>query len=348
MNLKSLSLYLILFATMLSSCEEPELAVLQETAGAPSGTALVITGAAARINQQLALIERLEEQDKLEDLAFIAGVSSGGINAVMLNGVLDDSNSFGFEEYKDILLNLNNQDILDNSRNDLPVDTRPLWNTIEQGLLENLNYDTFDDLILPTAITSTNLDLLTIEVSSNITELDEIGGELVESLMATASFPVAFPSIKINDNIYVDGGLVENIPINAVVQYQQIRGNPFDTVYIVTYQKNTETRWEQEVDFLGITGLRENILELSLQNVGFDTDELSQSSFLDDLVRIRNNYPELATRCYVYSPNIANLPYYGVFDFSSSTSTASYNAVSNWAQSNDPIPLASYLQQNGR
>ncbi len=346
--MKPLFFYLSLLTIALSSCEEPELPVLQETNGTPSGTALVITGAAARINQQLALIERLEEQDRLEDLEFIAGVSSGGINAVMLNGILDESNNFGFEEYKDIILNLSNQDVLDNSRNDLPVDTRPLWNTFEGGLLDNLNYDSFDDLIFPTALTSTNLDLLTIEVSSNVTEMDEVGGDLVESLMATTSFPIAFPSIKINDNIYVDGGLVENIPINAAMQYQQLRGSPFDTVYIVTYQKNTVTQWDREVDFLGITGLRENILELSLQKAGFDTDELSQAGFLDDLVRIRTNYPELAARCYVYAPNIANLPYYGVFDFSSATSTASYNAVSNWAQNNEPVPLSTYLQQNGR
>ena len=346
--MKALFFNLLLLIVFLSACEEPELPIVPETTGTPSGTALVITGAAARINQQLALIERLEEQNKLEDLEFISGVSSGGINAIMLNGILDESNGFGFEEYKDIILNLSNQDVLDNSRNDLPVDTRPLWNTFEQGLLNNLNYNSFDDLILPTALTSTNLDLLTIEVSSNITELDEINGDLLESLMATTSFPIAFPSIKINDNIYVDGGLVENIPINATLKYQQLRGAPFDTVYIVTYQKNTETRWDEEVDLLGITGLRENILELSLTKAGFDTDELSDSGFLDELERIRTNYPELASRCYVYSPSINNLPYFGVFDFSSATSTASYNAVRNWAQSNDPVPLATYLQQNGR
>ena len=297
-----------LFVLTVIGCDTPELPILPEIPGTPSGTALIITGASARINQQLALIERLDEQNRLDDLAFISGVSSGGINAIILNGILDNTNPFGYQAYKDIILNLSNSDVLDNSRNDLPVDTRPLWNTFEQRLLQDVNLDAFDDLTIPTALTSTNLDILEIEVSSNITELDEIGGELVESLMATTSFPVAFPSIKINDNIYVDGGLVENIPINAALKYQQLRGNPFETIYIVTYQKNMETRWKEEVDFLGITGARENILELTLQNVGFDTDELSQNSFLDELVRIRANYPELASRCLVYSPYITDLP----------------------------------------
>jgi len=343
----SFYIYFILAFTILA-CDNPDLPIIPETPGTPSGTALVITGASARINQQLALIERLDEQNRLDDLAFISGVSSGGINAIILNGILDNNNPFGYQEYKDIILNLSNSDVLDNSRNNLPVDTRPLWNTFEQRLLQDVDLETFNDLTIPTALTSTNLDLLEIEVSSNITELDEIGGELVESLMATTSFPVAFPSIKINENIYVDGGLVENIPINATLKYQQLRGNPFEAIYIVTYQKNMETRWEEEVDFLGITGARENILELTLQNVGFDTDELSQNSFLDELVRIRTNYPELASRCFVYSPNIVDLPYYGVFDFSAATANDSYNRVSAWAASNEPVTLETYLTQNGR
>ena len=324
-------------------CEETELPILPETSGTPSGTALIITGAAARINQQIALIEKLQAQNKLNNLDFISGVSSGGINAIMLNGILDQTKDFGFEEYKNIVLNLSNSDVLNNSRNDLPIDTRPLWNTFETRLLEELNYNSFDDLIIPTALTSTNLDLLEIEISSNITELDDIGGDLIESLMATTSFPVAFPSIKINGNIYVDGGLIENIPVNAVLEYQSLRAAPFDTVYIVSYQKNTETRWQEELGYLSIEGTREDILKVALEKAGFDTDELSQKAFLDELFRIKTNYPELASRCYVYVPEIIDAPYYGVFDFSSATANDSYNSVKTWAQENEPIPLTQYL-----
>ncbi|MBT28625.1 MAG: hypothetical protein CMO01_03110, partial [Thalassobius sp.] len=338
-------LFISIFA--LFGCEDSELPIVPETTGTPTGTALIITGAAARINQQIALIERLHDQNKLNNLDFVSGVSSGGINAIMLNGILDNTNDFGFESYKDIVLNLTNADVLDNSRNDLPIDTKPLWNTFETKLLEELNYTSFDDLFMPTALTSTNLDLKEIEFSSNITELDNIGGDLIESLMATTSFPVAFPSIKINDNIYVDGGLIENIPVNAVMEYQRIREAPFDTVYIVSYQKNTETRWSDELDYLSISGTREDILKVTLEKAGFDTDALSQQSFLNELLRIANNYPELASRCYVYVPNVADAPYYGVFDFSSETAHSSYNSVSIWAQSNEPVPLDAYLAING-
>lgn len=345
--MKNLSYALFLVLTLTLSCDEPELPIIQETAGTPSGTALIITGASARITQQLALIERLDEQGRFNDLAFISGVSSGAINSILLNGILDPNLDFNFERYKDIVLNLSNADVLDNSRNDLPVDTRPLWNTFERIITDTLGYDSFDDLPFPTAITSANLDLMELEVSSTISELDQVRGGLIESLMASAAFPIAFPSIRINDEVYVDGGLVENIPVNVALQYQRLTSIPFDTIYIVTYQKNATIQWEDELRFLGLSGFRNDILEVSLEKAGFDTDQQSQQAFLDDLVRIRTNYPDFAGRCYVYEPAIANASYYGVFDFSSETAIESYNSVRDWAQTNEPIPLEDFLEQNG-
>ncbi len=338
------ALFTLLF---FAGCEETEIPVIEEVSGTPSGTALIITGASARITQQLALIERLFEQGRLNDLEFISGVSSGAINATMLNGILDPDLNFTFEDYKDIVLNLSNSDVLDNSRNNLPVDTRPLWNTFDRIITGVLGYDSFDDLPIPTAYSNTNFDTREIEASTNVEGLDRVGGKLVESLMATTSFPVAFPLIRINGNTYVDGGLVENIPATVALQYQLQRAVPFDTVFIVTFQKNTETRWKDELGFLGVTGTREDILEVTLDKTGFDADELSQQAFLDDLVRIRDTYPRFAQRCFVYEPAITDAPYYGVFDFSSETANASYNSVRDWTQTNDPIQLSLFLEQNG-
>ena len=108
-----------------------------------------------------------------------------------------------------------------------------------------------------------------------------------------------------------------------------------------------DDRIEAGEALLGLTGLRDDILEVSLEKAGFDTDQQSQQAFLNDLVRIRDNYPEFASRCFVYEPAVANAPYYGVFDFSAATAQASFNSVSAWAQTNDPIPLDDFLDQNG-
>jgi len=52
------------------------------------GTAILMTGAAARIPQEAALLEALYKRGLLKDVVFISGVSSGALNAVMLNGIL--------------------------------------------------------------------------------------------------------------------------------------------------------------------------------------------------------------------------------------------------------------------
>jgi predicted acylesterase/phospholipase RssA len=52
-----------------------------------NGVAVLLTGAAARIPQEAALLEELDKRGLLEDLVFISGVSSGALNSVMLNGI---------------------------------------------------------------------------------------------------------------------------------------------------------------------------------------------------------------------------------------------------------------------
>jgi predicted acylesterase/phospholipase RssA len=51
-----------------------------------SGTAIIMTGAAARIPQEAALLEELYNRQLLKNVVFISGVSSGALNAVALNG----------------------------------------------------------------------------------------------------------------------------------------------------------------------------------------------------------------------------------------------------------------------
>ena len=79
-------------------------------------------------------------------------------------------------------------------------------------------------------------------------------------------------------------------------------------------------------------------------------NEFAQKEFLDELEFIRTNYPEMASRTLVFVPQIENLPYYGVFDFSSTTAANAYTSVSDWAnmEVNEPMTLDAYLAEYGR
>jgi len=340
------SLVLLLSLVLMLGCQEEEaLPILEEASGTSNGTAIIITGAAARITQELALLEALDNQGRLNNVRFISGVSSGAINTVMLNAVLDRTNDFGWQEYKDLVLNLNQTDILTNEKNNLPVNTIPLYNTFENTFTNRLGYSTMADLPFNSAVTATRLDLQELVFASNVPGLSDFDGGITEVIMSSASFPIAFPSIKIDNNIYVDGGLEENIPVRAAIQFQLEDNNmPFDTVYVVSYQKNLSMDWDQELDFLGIRNTRKNILETSLEKAGFNTDAFSQASFIQNLRQLEQEYPVFARNTFVYIPEIENLPYYGVFDFSSETATSSYNIVSNWAITNLPVTLEDYLE----
>ncbi|MEL7148933.1 MAG: patatin-like phospholipase family protein [Bacteroidota bacterium] len=339
-------LLLLLLTGTLPACKDEEpLPVFDEATGSPSGTAIIITGAAARITQELALLEALDNQGLLDDVRFISGVSSGAINTVMINAVLDESNDFEWEDYKDIVLNLEQSDVLVNDNNNLPVNTQPLWRTFDRTFKEQLGFQTMQDLPISSAVTAAAIDLQGLVSASNVPELSTFDGDITEVIMASASFPVAFPSIKIGDNIYVDGGLQENIPVSVALQFQLIDNIPFERIYIVSYQKNRSMDWGRELSLLGVERTRKDLLEISLKRAGFNTDQLSEASFNKNLELIQQQYPQFASRTMVFVPAIEDLPYYGVFDFNNQTARESYDRVSTWAQSNSPLPLSDYLDQ---
>lgn len=330
--------------------EEEE--ITDDTSG--GGTALITTGGAARISQLLALTEALDNLGYLDDLQFMSAVSSGALNSIMLDAVLDEENGFGWSEYKTILLSITTESIFTNTTNSLPVDTEPLENLLSTVVEEQLGYASMSDITINTVISSAEIDeelgfsdianLFTIgelKFSSNIEGVDEIGGGMVESLMATTAFPIAFPSVEISGNMYVDGAVAERNIADPVITYEELAGVAFDKVYIVSFQRNDNTDWDAELEFLGLSGVSKDIILAAIEGAGIDVDASGQVNFIEELTTIQNDYPDLASRCYVYVPNVENPDYYGTFDFG--ILSESYSAAADWAAENEPVLLADYL-----
>lgn len=68
--------------------------------------------------------------------------------------------------------------------------------------------DDFSATKIPLYVTATNLNTGQPEVFSK--------GELIKPMMASCCIPFIFDPIKINKNVYVDGGLVNNLPAEAI------------------------------------------------------------------------------------------------------------------------------------
>lgn len=75
-------------------------------------------------------------------------------------------------------------------------------------ILSGLLPDRFEALAIPFHVAATNLDTASLEVFSS--------GPLVEAILASISIPVVFTPMKIANRLYVDGGLVKNLPASVI------------------------------------------------------------------------------------------------------------------------------------
>ncbi|MEA4984353.1 hypothetical protein SDC9_35392 [bioreactor metagenome] len=71
-----------------------------------------------------------------------------------------------------------------------------------------LRAKTFEELNIPFRVVATNFDTGVPETFSE--------GNLLKPVMASSSIPVLFTPQKINNNYYVDGGLLKNFPVSTI------------------------------------------------------------------------------------------------------------------------------------
>lgn len=109
MKTKILFLFIQLFAVILfTGCNKSKQQAQISTKC--KGTAVLITGAAARIPQEAALFEHLNYTGELKNVVFIGGASSGALNAVILNGIL--SGKITWKQYISWLNEISNDSYL--------------------------------------------------------------------------------------------------------------------------------------------------------------------------------------------------------------------------------------------
>ncbi|HST10161.1 MAG TPA: patatin-like phospholipase family protein, partial [Terriglobales bacterium] len=78
---------------------------------------------------------------------------------------------------------------------------------LDRVALPYSNLQTFDDLPTPFRCVATDL------VSGKATVFGQ--GSLAEALRATMSLPAVFSPVRLNGHVYVDGGIVENLPVDV-------------------------------------------------------------------------------------------------------------------------------------
>ena len=75
-------------------------------------------------------------------------------------------------------------------------------------LLEYIPHNSFEGLKTPLIITATNYNECKVRYFSS--------GELINPILASSAIPVFFKPIKIDGKIYIDGGILNNFPVEPL------------------------------------------------------------------------------------------------------------------------------------
>ena len=178
-------------------------------------TGLVLSGGGFRGVAHIGVIKAMEEYGIRP--ACVAGTSSGAIIGALYAAGYNHRDIFSFVEGVNIF------SIYKYARNKPGfVDTEKFFNDFAEILPE----DSFDSLEVPLFVTATNILNGKAKVFHS--------GKLIRPVLASAAFPGVFSPIKIDDHYYIDGGTLNNFPVDLIKeQCDEIIGvyvNPFQSI----------------------------------------------------------------------------------------------------------------------
>jgi predicted acylesterase/phospholipase RssA len=303
-----------------------------------------MTGAAARIPQEAALLEELYNRGLLKNVVFISGVSSGALNAVGLNAIL--TGKMTWDEYRKILFGIKNSDIFIMNGKKLPVNTGPERQFLTNIFEKRLGYHKMGDLPITTAISFTDLKDFDMKkvvyrmCSRKINNETDTTLSLVDVLMASTAFPIAFPTARIKnvktipDDEYLDGGVGEDhIPYHALLEFEKHRGVGVERVYIISRKSDSIPEVSEELKALGIN---DNGL---FDKMGISLDNILKKGIIKRLVAYVTEAPELIPLTWIWIPEFRGN--FLMFDFEKLQEQ--YTLTTKWARNNDPVLLGNYL-----
>jgi NTE family protein len=159
---------------------------------------LVLSGGGTRGFAHLGALQALNEYDIFPDI--ISGVSAGAIAGAFYADGKTPTEIFNI---------LTSKKLRNYIKSFFPkrglVNMSGFMNTLK----DNLSVKNIEDLKIPIIINAVNLNKGTYVSFEN--------GDLISAIQASAAIPVVFPPVKISDDYYVDGGVINNFPVQPLV-----------------------------------------------------------------------------------------------------------------------------------
>jgi NTE family protein len=173
-------------------------------------TALVLGGGSTRGAIQIGMLQVLAEHGFVPDRVY--GSSVGAINGV---GFATDPTLDGVERMTQVWLRIRREDVYPQGRlhgpwlylqqRDAVYSNSGLRAIVEEGFA----HERLEDAVVPVEVVATSL--------TDGGERWFTYGPAVDTVLASSAMPAIFPAVEIGGERYIDGGVVNNVPIQRAV-----------------------------------------------------------------------------------------------------------------------------------
>ena len=188
---------------------------------------LVLSGGGARGIAHIGALQVFKEKGIVPDM--MSGTSSGALVAALYASGMEPEEILNFVKETEIFS-------LKKYARSKPgfVDTEKFYDRF----LDYFKKDSFEVLSIPIKVPATNLLDGGLEVFSE--------GELIRPILASAAFPGVFAPVKIGDSYYVDGGVLNNFPVDLIAnECEKIIG-----IYVNPFEKRTYKDFKHSLSVL--------------------------------------------------------------------------------------------------
>ncbi len=180
-------------------------------------TGLVLSGGGFRGVAHIGVIKAMEEAGI--QITHVAGTSSGAIIGSLYSA------GYSYQEILEFVKGVNLFSIYKYAVNKPGfVDTAKFYQDFKRYFPE----DSFSELELPMSITATDVLKGSLKVFTS--------GQIIKPILASAAFPGVFTPVKIGSDYYIDGGTLNNFPVDLLrAECENIIGvyvNPFLKIQI--------------------------------------------------------------------------------------------------------------------
>jgi NTE family protein len=179
------------------SIQSPQSSYLCFTMAKKYETGLVLSGGGTRGFAHLGVIAALHEKGIQPDV--ISGVSAGAIVGAFIAGG---------KTPEEILAIFKKGWFFKYTKLHIPIDGLLKLDGLKEIIQEEISVKNIEELKIPFFVGVSNLNKGIVEYKNS--------GSLGINVLASSSIPILFAPVEINGNSYVDGGLMDNIPVTPI------------------------------------------------------------------------------------------------------------------------------------